>query len=139
MPANCHNGSNVFQFRPHHICCVQFWMLTFEERGSDFLRVLDKLKSVLLLQPETKVIAIEGVDELCQQCPFHADERCNSPWGNEEEVRKWDAILLKELGLPFGTCLNASEWQMLIEQKIPFKLCQKCQWKQECNVEAKLP
>ena len=110
----------------------------FKERGSDFLQILDKLNSVLLSQPEVKVTVVEGGDELCQQCPFHADERCSSPFGNEEEVRKWDAVLMKELGLPFGTCLTAGEWQALIEQKVPFKICQKCQWKQECRMGASL-
>ena len=62
-------------------------------------------------------MVIEGVDELCQVCPLCVDERCSSPLGNEDEVRKWDAILLKELVLPFGSCLTSSEWRALIEQK----------------------
>jgi len=81
----------------------------------------------------------EGVDELCQQCPLCTDDRCSSPLGNEDEVRKWDAILLKELGLAFGTCLTAGEWQALIKQKTPFKLCRKCQWRQACIIGTDSP
>jgi len=91
-----------------------------------------------LSQPEAKIIVVEGVDELCRACPLCIDERCSSPRGSEDKVRKWDAILLKELGLPFGSCLTSTEWQALLEQKTPFKICQKCQWKQVCSVGANL-
>ena len=109
---------------------------TFEERGSDYQRVEHKIKDVLLSQPESAVMVIEGVDELCRQCPLRVDERCSSPRGNEDKVRKWDAILLKELDLPLETCLTAGEWQALIKQKTPFQLCPKCQWQQVCSVGA---
>jgi len=109
---------------------------TFEERGSEYHRVKNEIKSILLSQPESAVMIIEGVDELCRQCLMCVDERCASPRGNEDAVRKWDAILLKEVGLPFGTCLTSGEWKALIEQKAPFKLCQKCQWRQSCSVGA---
>jgi len=106
----------------------------FEERGADFLQIRDKLNSVLLSQPEAMIIVEEGVDDLCQQCFYNVDGRCASPQGNEDTVRKWDAILLKELGLSFGTSLSAAEWLALIERKIPFKICRKCQWKSNCSV-----
>lgn len=92
----------------------------------------------MLLQHNSLITVAEGVDELCRQCLYCVDGRCNSPQGNEDEVRKWDAILLKELGLSLGSCLTSGEWQGLIKQKIPFKLCQRCQWKQVCSVGADL-
>ena len=128
----------MLQLRPHHICCIRFWRTSFTERGPDFLRVENTIKNVLLSQPEEAVVVIEGVDELCQRCTLRVGERCSSPRGNEDEVRKWDAILLKELGLSFGSCLTSGQWQALIEQRIPFKLCHKCQWKQVCRVGTEL-
>jgi hypothetical protein len=83
-------------------------------------------------------MVIEGVDKLCRQCLLCVDERCTSPRGNEKAVRKWDAILLKEVGLPSGTCLTSGEWQALIKQKVPFRFCRKCQWQRLCNAGADL-
>lgn len=127
--------SQVLKLRAHHICCFRF--ITTEllaERSSDMHQVGNKIKNILLSQPESVVMVIEGADELCKVCPLCIDERCSSPLGDEDEIRKWDAILLKELGLSFGSCLTSGEWKALIEQKTPFKLCQKCQWKQSCSV-----
>ena len=126
---------NALRLRAHHICCLPF-LKPFGGRGSDFQRILDEIKSALVSKPDMLIAVHEGIDQLCQYCPFRSGQRCASPLGNEDAVRKWDAILLKELNLPFGTCLTAGEWQALIKQKTPFKLCQKCQWRQKCDVEA---
>lgn len=138
MLINSPNNMKTLRLRPHHICCIPFWTTTFEERGSGFLQAENKIKNVLRSQPESTILVIEGTDDLCQQCLYCVDERCNSPRGSEDKVRKWDAILLKELGLPFGSCLTSSEWRELIELKTPFKLCQKCQWQQMCSVGTNL-
>jgi len=129
---------NILQLRAHHICCEPVIKTEFEERGSEYQQAADKIKRVLLSQPESPVMVIEGADELCRQCPLCIDGRCSSPRGNEDEVRKWDAILLKELGLAFNICLTAGEWQALIKQKTPFKLCHKCQWQQVCHIGAEV-
>ena len=125
----------MLQLRAHHICCMRFMRMEFPERGPAYAQLEDNIKTILLSQPDTMIMVGEGVDELCHQCLNCVDEHCASPMGDEEGVRKWDAILLKELDLPFGTCMTSAEWKASIEQKIPFKLCQRCQWKSECAVE----
>jgi len=130
--------SQVLRLRAHHICCMRFWHVVFEGRCPDFYRVENKIKDILLSQPESLVMVVEGMDELCKACPLCVDGRCSSPLGNEDEVRKWDAILLKELSLSFGDCLTSGEWQALIEQKTTFKLCKRCHWKKICSVGASL-
>ncbi len=131
-------NSQALRLRAHHICCIRFWTAPAEERGPDYLQARNKIVSVLLSQPESVVTVVEGTDDLCKFCIRCVDERCSSPRGNEDQVRKWDAILLKEVGLPFGSCLTSGKWQTLIEQKTPFRLCQKCQWKKICSVGASL-
>ena len=138
MPTDNSSENEMMQLRAHHICCVRFWDASFGDRGAGFLRVRDKIKRVLDSSPKTQITVIEGADELCQQCPLCVEGRCSSPLGDKEEVRKWDALLLRELGLSYGTTLTSAEWQKLIEQKVPFRLCQKCQWKQVCRVGARL-
>lgn len=131
---NQDTGENVLRLRAHHACCLPFFKPTFENRSPGFNQVVNRIKSAMLSQPETMVMIIEGTDELCHQCPVFIDGRCSSPQGDEDAVRKWDVILLKELGVSFGTCQAAGEWQALIRQKSPFKICQKCQWQQVCSI-----
>lgn len=129
-------STEVLQLRAHHICCMRFVKVTFEERGPEFRRVMDKIKDTFVSQPESLVMAIEGGDELCQVCFLYTDGRCSSPSGDENEVRKMDAIVLKELDLSCGDCLTAGQWQARIEQKTPLKLCQRCPWKEACSIGA---
>lgn len=124
------------RLRAHHLCCSRFWEEPAEERGPAFKRARDDIRQALLSRPEAMIVAVEGADELCQACPLCVGGRCASPRGDEDRVRKWDAILLKELGLPAGTCLASGRWRELIERKTPFKLCQRCQWKKVCSVGA---
>ncbi len=138
MDFRVNNNSPVLRLRAHHICCMRFWRVSFGERGPDFHRVENEIKKIMRSRPESRIMVIEGVDELCQVCPLCVDEGCRSPRGDETEVRKWDARLLKELGVPVGTWLTAAGWRFLIQQKTPFKLCQKCRWKKICSVGADL-
>ena len=130
--------TKVLKLRAHHICCIPFWDMVFGERGPDFLRVEASIKEIIRSKSKVTIRVIEGVDELCQECPLRAGERCNSPRGNEDKVRKWDTLLLKELDLPFGTRLTSAEWGALITPKIPFMLYRKCQWQTVCRVGAEL-
>ena len=83
---------------------------------------------------DTTIVVIEGVDELCKACPLCKGDRCESPNGNEEQVRRWDAILLKELGLSFGEALKVRDLQSLLKKKAPFRLCYLCKWKESCTI-----
>ena len=139
LPNSGNSGTGVvMRLRAHHICCVPFWTGTPEGRGSSFQQVENKIKRMFLSPADSKVIVIEGVDVLCRECPLCADESCTSPEGGEDAVRKWDAILLKELGVTFNTGLTCGQWHNLIEQKVPFKICQKCRWKKGCSVGSSL-
>ncbi|MBI2860178.1 MAG: DUF1284 domain-containing protein [Chloroflexi bacterium] len=118
--------------RAHHICCLRFLRGADEERGEGYVQTRERLKAVLCSDAEIAVR--EGVDELCLQCKHCVEGRCQSTRGDETGVRKWDAILLKELGVPQGARMTARRWQELIEAKAPFKLCQRCQWRHNCDV-----
>lgn len=124
----------VLRLRAHHICCIRFLGTTAEERPPEFHEAEKRIKNTLLSQSESRVMVIEGVDEWCEVCPLCVNGRCTSPRGNEEAVRKWDAILLKELGLSIGSCLTSSQWGALIKQKTPFNICKRCQLKKVCSV-----
>ena len=124
------------KLRAHHICCVPFLTYDASDRGTRYLQVGSRIKQTLSSEPDSIVMVIEGVDELCKVCPLCKGDRCESPLGNEEAVRKWDAVLLKELGLSFGEALKVRQWQSLIRKKQPFRLCQRCQWRKVCSISS---
>ena len=130
--------THALKLRAHHICCIRFAKASPEGRTADFYRAESRIKDVLLSELESLIMVVEGADELCPACPLCVNGRCISPLGDEGEVRKWDAILLRELGVSYGDCLTAGEWQALIEQKTPFKICMKCKGKEWCSVGARL-
>ncbi len=126
----------TLKLRAHHICCIPFLTYDFSDRGIKYLQVGNIIKQTLSSEPDSTIMVIEGADELCKVCPLCQEDRCQSPLGDEEAVRKWDAVLLKELGLSFGEALKVRQWQSLIKKKRPFRLCQRCQWRESCSVSA---
>jgi len=125
-------------FRAHHIFCVPHLDTNFSDRGEDFDKVEKKIKNIMASDdPDVYIKIKEGADELCITCPLCIDEKCISPKGDEAKVRKWDLIILKELGLNIGQILSVSEIKQVIKQKAPLKLCFKCQWKTNCNMGKK--
>lgn len=127
------NTRKVWRLRAHHICCLPFGSFPSVERGKDYEQVLAGIMNALLEEPEAMIRVVEGVDDLCQPCPLRSDRRCTSPMGNEEQVRKWDQALLRDLGVTFDTCMTSREWRDIVKQKVPFRCCPKCPWQKSCT------
>ena len=130
---NINENPGNLKLRGHHVYCLRFLTVGFEDRGSKFYEVEGKIKRILDSQPDSTIEIIEGVDELCKECPLCIEDRCTSSEGDEREVRKWDAIILKELGLSFGSVLTAGELQKLAKERSPLNLCQRCNWREVCS------
>jgi len=114
---------------------MRFSKAEFSSRGAAFERVEQRLKDILQKEDEKFVEVTEGIDDLCQACPDRRDERCESPQGNEEAVRKWDRIILKGLEVSYGETRTSKEWRTLIEQKAPLHFCAtRCPAKSSCAV-----
>ena len=111
------------RFRPHHILCERFLNLDFPERGKGFAERKQKVIEIIRAHDDTLVEAIEGVDEICRVCPNCRGNRCASPDGEEEAVRKWDSIILRSLGIGCGETMTAMGWRTLIDDKAPLELC----------------
>jgi hypothetical protein len=123
------------RLRPHHIMCEPFMVLETFDRGEAFNTLATRIKEALESQADTLIEVIEGTDDLCQTCPLCRDARCQSPDGDETSVRKWDAIVLRGLGISYGDRLTAAHLMTLIKQKVPLPLClTKCRWKNACRV-----
>jgi hypothetical protein len=123
------------RLRPHHIMCEPFMVLETFDRGDAFNALATRIKEALESQADTLIEVIEGTDDLCKECPLCKDARCQSPDGDETAVRKWDAIVLRGLGISYGDKLTAGRLMALIRQKLPLPLClTKCRWKNACRV-----
>ncbi len=123
------------KLRPHHIFCTGFLTEALPERGESFLRVEQTVRDVVCSDDETPVEAAEGVDELCHVCPHCRDDRCEHPRGKEEGVRKWDGILMKNLGISYGETRTSREWRLLIREKAPLGFCQtRCPSRSGCTI-----
>ncbi|MFH1623970.1 MAG: DUF1284 domain-containing protein [Pseudomonadota bacterium] len=130
-----HQGLEIAKWRPHHIYCEQFLATDFPDRGEKFDNVAHKIRETIRSGADIIIEVIEGVDELCRFCPLCKDNRCQSPNGNEDEVRKWDAIILKGLGITYGEKMAAKDFRALIKQKTPLDFCRtRCPWRDSCSV-----
>lgn len=123
------------RFRPHHVFCERFLKVEAPDRGEEFERAWQKKRDTLETQDDALVEVIEEVDEVCLVCPDCRDERCQSPSGGEQGVRKWDGIILKGLGIDYGETRTSKEWRMLILEKAPLEFCKtRCPWRSRCTV-----
>ena len=128
----------TLNLRAHHIFCVPFLDHLFSDRGEAFNKVEDMIKKVMLSDDNEMLVKVtEGVDELCRECLLCKDDRCESPKGDETEVRKWDAIILKGLGMEIGKILKLADIQSIISEKAPLDLCFRCQWRKDCRMGRK--
>lgn len=125
----------TFRLRPHHVFCKTFLTLDFPERSGEYKRVSLAIKELIESNSDAMIEIIQGVDELCRSCSDCRVDRCESPNGNEDEVRKWDAIILKGLGVSYGEKLTIQELSEIIGRKAPLDFCRtRCPWKANCTV-----
>jgi len=123
------------KFRPHHMFCLRFSKVELSDRGVKFGQVEQRIKNIMQTDDEALVEVAEGIDDLCRVCPDCGNNRCESPRGNEEAVRKWDGILLKGLGISYGETRTSKQWRILVEQKMPLDFCQtRCPSKSRCTI-----
>ena len=127
-------SATELRLRPHHIFCQRFSPWNLPERGEAFNRLEQQIRGTLRSGTEVVIEVVEGIDVLCSVCPLCGDGRCQSPEGDETEVRKWDAIVLRGLGTSYGDRLSAKEFSKLILQRAPLAFCQtKCKLRGECS------
>jgi len=125
----------TLNLRAHHIFCVPFLDAVFPGRGEEFYKIEEKIKRVMLSEDRISHIKVtEGVDDLCRECPLCRNNRCESTNGDETIVRKWDAIIMEELGIKIGEIFKAAELRAIINQNAPLNVCFRCKWRRDCQM-----
>lgn len=123
------------KLRPHHLFCRRFLRAELPDREADFREVERRIDRITQTVDEVMIEVILGVDGLCRVCPHCQDDRCRHPQGEEEAVRKWDAIILRSLGISYGETRTSKKWRTLIEEKAPLDFCRtRCPSKPLCAV-----
>lgn len=130
------NGnSGTLRLRPHHIFCGRFLPLASIVRGEEFACAINRMKELTQSESDLIITVTDGPDQLCNYCPECKNNRCENPFGNEEEVKKWDAKVLKGMGISYGEEITLKALIALIKEKAPLEFCKaRCPWKQICGV-----
>lgn len=125
-----------FRLRPHHLFCLQFLEVEITGRGEEFSRMFSRITKLLRHESEPLITIVDGVDDLCGPCPDRRDDRCASAVGDETEVRKLDAIILKGIGLGVGEVMPADRLRSVVLEKAPIRWCRRCPWREGCSVQS---
>ncbi|MFH1091545.1 MAG: DUF1284 domain-containing protein [Pseudomonadota bacterium] len=126
--------NETLEFRAHHLFCMPFIKVSLAERGKAFNDPFKEIIQSIYSGKRLRIKIAAGTDQLCLVCPDYKVSRCQSPIGDETQVHKWDAIILKELGLKAGDELPLEEFRSLIIEKAPLELCRRCQWQHGCHI-----
>ena len=118
-----------------HLFCERFLKGEYPERGAEFREVEERLRRVIQLVDNALVEVVRGIDGLCRARPHCRANRCWHPRGDEEAVRKWDGIILRALGIPYGETRTTEQRSTLLKEKAPLDFCQtRCPSRSSCTV-----
>lgn len=115
-------SSNVIKLRPHHLLCTQ----AYQGYGysKDFTTCMDHLVEVL---PSSSVQLQQGVDEICNPCPYKEGNKCST----EEKVTLMDQKVLSYFSLSYGEIAYSStisKIRELMSEEIFEDICSTCSW-----------
>jgi hypothetical protein len=117
--------------RGHHLICLHF----FKGEGYDTVFV-ENLKHVIDRANREGVMVQRGVDDVCHACQHLEGSECNYRAGNEDEIKRLDALALRLLNLEVGA---EGDWGDL-EKMLPrtfhewkSRACEKCDWLSTCR------
>ena len=123
-----------FELRPHHALCAGF----FRGKGYSEAFVANMAQVVATLRASDPLLTLRSAaDPLCGSCPHNRGGVCESA----DKVARYDAAVLRLLGLRDGAALRRSELSARVRERIlaPGRLgevCGDCQWYEICSQAA---
>lgn len=115
--------------------CERYLDIDISGRGPAFCEMIDAIRRMLASGPEEVIEIIEGPDGLCRVCADFRNGRCVSEQGDESAVRKFDRLIMRELGLSFGDRRTVREINEIVYKRAPLALCRsRCPWRTQCRV-----
>jgi hypothetical protein len=132
------NALDTLRLRPHHLFCRRYQLDDEPDTDNEFGIFGRKIRKILQSGTKTPVIVTEGVDDLCAICSHNKNCRCENPHGDEEKTRRWDSILLDNLGISYGDRLTAGVLRSITDEKAPLPFCiSKCKLRERCSIHQK--
>ena len=122
------------ELRPHHALCVGF----FQGKGYSEAFVENMASVIGALRASDPLLTLRSAaDPLCGSCPHNRGGVCKSA----DKVARYDAAVLRLLGLRDGAALRWSELSARVRERIlaPDRLgevCGDCQWYEICSQAA---
>ena len=122
------------ELRPHHALCVGF----FQGKGYSEAFVENMASVIGTLRASDPLLTLRSAaDPLCGSCPHNRGGVCESA----DKVARYDAAVLRLLGLRDGAALRRSELSARVRERIlaPGRLgevCGDCQWYEICSQAA---
>ena len=122
------------ELRPHHALCVGF----FQGKGYSEAFVENMASVIGALRASDPLLTLRSAaDPLCGSCPHNIGGVCESA----DKVARYDAAVLRLLGLRDGAALRRSELSAWVRERIlaPGRLgevCGDCQWYEICSQAA---
>ena len=122
------------ELRPHHALCVGF----FQGKGYSEAFVENMASVIGALRASDPLLTLRSAaDPLCGSCPHNHGGVCESA----DKVARYDAAVLRLLGLRNGAALRRSELSARVRERIlaPGRLgevCGDCQWYEICSQAA---
>ncbi|MDA8139393.1 MAG: DUF1284 domain-containing protein [Desulfobacteraceae bacterium] len=130
---NANKASSKLRLRPHHILCLQFLNIEPPGRGAAYERASREIIEILRWHEDDEIEVTCGVDDLCRHCPNLVENKCISPLGDEEKVRRWDAKVMEGLKLNCGDQKSVRDLRRLFQQCLPLPFCKECcPWRTIC-------
>lgn len=121
------------ELRAHHALCVGFF------RGRGYTSAFAERMSALVgaLRGSDPLVTLQSrADGLCRHCPHDHGGVCDSA----DKVARYDAAVLRLLGLPDGATLRRSALAALVRERVTDagrlgEVCGDCQWRAFCAAE----
>lgn len=122
------------KIRAHHLLCIQgFQGYGYSEEFTENMsKVIQNLKSF----PNHKIQITTCCDIFCACCPHNIGDKCAESSKSNEKIIEMDVKVLKTIGLPVNTIIEAHDAFQLINNYFKSsnisEICGNCKWKDKC-------
>lgn len=119
------------KLRGHHLICLQF----FVGKGYNCRFVKNTFK-VLKRVRKGRIRITNGLDDVCQACPYGIDGRCVNPKTSDKTIRKLDKVALLLLSIKPGSNVSWNDVRRRLPEILPIwieKACKGCIWWRICK------